>query len=69
MARKWADWEADAVFVDDTGGWGASWIDGLRRLGRQPIGIGFAQAARDPRYFNKRAEMYFEAVRWIRSGG
>ena len=69
MARKWADWEADAVFVDDTGGWGASWIDGRRRLGRQPIGIGFAQAARDPRYFNKRAEMYFEAVRWIRSGG
>jgi phage terminase large subunit len=69
VARKWADWEADAVFVDDTGGWGASWIDGLRRLGRQPIGIGFAQAARDPRYFNKRAEMYFGAVRWIRSGG
>ena len=22
VARKWADWNADAVFVDDTGGWG-----------------------------------------------
>jgi phage terminase large subunit len=69
VARKWADWQADAVFVDDTGGWGASWIDGLRRLGRQPIGVGFASRASDPRYANKRAEMYFDAVRWIRSGG
>ena len=23
VARKWADWKADAVFIDDTGGWGA----------------------------------------------
>ncbi len=69
VARKWADWNADAVFVDDTGGWGASWIDGLRRLGRQPIGIGFASRAADPRYANKRAEMYFDAARWIKGGG
>jgi phage terminase large subunit len=69
VARKWADWNADAVFVDDTGGWGASWIDGLRRLGRQPIGVGFAGRAADPRYANKRAEMYFDAARWIKDGG
>ena len=69
VARKWHDWQADAVFVDDTGGYGASWIDGLNRLGRYPIGIGFASRAYDPRYANKRAEMYFELVRWIRSGG
>ena len=69
VARKWADWNADACFVDDTGGWGASWIDNLRRLGREPIGIGFASAASDPRYDNKRTEMYFEAVQWIKAGG
>jgi hypothetical protein len=69
VARKWQDWNADAVFVDDTGGWGASWIDGLRRLGRQPIGIGFASRSADPRYANKRAEMYFDAARWIKDGG
>ena len=69
VARKWQDWNADAVFVDDTGGWGASWIDGLRRLGRHPIGIGFASRAADPRYANKRAEMYFDAARWIKDGG
>lgn len=69
VARKWADWDADACFVDDTGGWGASWIDNLRRLGREPLGVGFASSANDPRYDNKRTEMYFEAVQWIKAGG
>ncbi|MBS0520534.1 MAG: hypothetical protein JSR90_17695 [Proteobacteria bacterium] len=69
VARKWQDWGADAAFIDDTGGWGASWIDNLRRLGRQPVGIGFASRPNDPRYENKRTEMYFEAVEWIKAGG
>src|SRR5262249_678586 len=42
VARKLQDWKADAVFIDDTGGWGASWIDNLRLLGHTPIGIGFS---------------------------
>lgn len=69
VARKWADWGADAVFIDDTGGFGSSWIDNLRTLGRSPIGVGFASKPNDQRYDNKRAEMYFEAVEWIRRGG
>jgi hypothetical protein len=69
VARKWTDWGADACFVDDTGGFGGSWIDNLRRLGRAPIGIAFSGRANDPRYDNKRTEMYFEAVDWIRRGG
>jgi hypothetical protein len=69
VARKWADWDADAAFIDDTGGFGGSWIDNLRRLGRQPIGVHFAGRPNDPRYDNKRTEMYFEAVEWIRAGG
>jgi hypothetical protein len=40
VARKWEDWQADACFIDDTGGFGSSWIDNLRRLGREPIGLG-----------------------------
>ena len=69
VAAKWRDWPADAVFIDDTGGWGASWIDNLRRLGRSPIGVGFSSSPNDPRYDNKRTEMYFEAIEWIKRGG
>jgi phage terminase large subunit len=29
VARKWQDWQADACFIDDTGGFGSSWIDNL----------------------------------------
>lgn len=69
VARKWRDWSADACFIDDTGGYGASWIDALRQLGRSPIGVQFSGRASDPRYYNKRAEMYFECVEWIKRGG
>jgi hypothetical protein len=69
VARKWQEWGADAVFIDDTGGWGALWIDNLRRIGHQPVGIGFASKPNDPRYDNKRTEMYFEAIEWIKAGG
>ena len=55
--------------MDDTGGFGAGWIDGLRRLGRSPICVGFGAKPNDGRYFNKRAEMAFECVQWIRRGG
>ena len=68
--REWRDWNADACFVDGTGGFGSSWIDALLRLGRSPISVQFAgQAHKHGLYFNKRAEMYLEAVQWIRRGG
>lgn len=69
VARKWADWQADACFIDDTGGWGAAWIDALRRLGRSPIGVQFSGAPHDRRYLNKRAEIYFALADWIKGGG
>lgn len=68
VARKWLDWEADACFVDDTGGFGSGWIDNLVGLGHKPIGIHFASRASDPRYHNKRAEMAFDTVEWIKGG-
>lgn len=70
VARRWAEWNADAVFIDDTGGFGSSWIDHLGLLGRRPIGIHFNGKAYDKaRYENKRAEMYLSMVEWIRAGG
>jgi hypothetical protein len=70
VAREWTDFGAQAAFVDATGGAGAGWVDGLLLLGRSPVGVQFAgQAHEDSRYANKRAEMYFEAVQWIKRGG
>lgn len=69
VARVWGDWDVNAVFVDNTGGYGAGWIDQLRNLGRQPIGVGFAEMPEDKRYYNRRAEMYFRTAQWIKDGG
>lgn len=70
VARMWEDWGVNACFVDNTGGFGASWIDCLTLLNRTAIPVGFAEQARDPkRYFNRRTEMYFDAAQWIKNGG
>lgn len=70
VARMWDDMEVDGCFVDATGGFGSSWIDQLGVLGKTPIGITFSsQAAKNMRYENKRTEMYFETVEWIKKGG
>lgn len=69
VARTWDQWQADAVFVDNTGGYGAGWIDQLRVMNREAIGIGFAERAVDSRYFNRRAEMYFNLRDWVKAGG
>lgn len=70
VARKWQDWQADACFIDSTGGFGASWIDQLRALSFAPIGVHFSISAGDKqRYANKRAEMYFLCAQWIKEGG
>lgn len=69
VAQKIQDFDVDATFIDNTGGFGGSWIDQLRALGRHPIGIHFAGKANDPRYYNKRAEMWFLMAQWVKEGG
>jgi hypothetical protein len=69
VAQKWIDWDANAVFVDNTGGYGAAWISHLRLMQRFPVGVGFAQAPNDEQFFNKRAEIYFLGAQWIKDGG
>lgn len=69
VARTWADWDVDAVFIDNTGGFGSSWIDQLSNLNRAAIPVGFSESAQDKRYFNRRAEMYFRTAEWIKGGG
>jgi phage terminase large subunit len=70
VTRHWSEFSADGCFIDATGGFGWGWIDQLRQLGRSPIAIQFSSEAHNKdRFFNKRAEMYFDAVEWIRRGG
>lgn len=69
VARVWQDWDVNACFVDNTGGFGAGWVDQLRLLNRQAIPVGFAEKAEDKRYYNRRAEMYFRMAQWVKNGG
>lgn len=69
VSKKWQEWDVDACFVDNTGGFGSGWVDNLNRLGFAPIGVHFNEKSGDPRFFNKRTEMIFMLVEWIRKGG
>lgn len=69
VSRKWEEWDAHACFVDNTGGFGAGWIDQLRVLRRNPIGIHFASKASTLQFVNKRAEMLWTACQWVKEGG
>lgn len=61
--------QADAMLVDETGGYGAGVIDAMRQLGHDVIGVQFGSRPSDYRYFNKRSEMYFEMAKWVKAGG
>jgi phage terminase large subunit len=69
VAQKKFEWQSDAEFIDNTGGFGGGWIDQLEKLGHTPVGVHFAGKASDPRYANKRAEMWFLMAEWIKAGG
>lgn len=59
----------DATLIDATGGYGVGVVDALRAMGRSCIEVYFSGKAADPRYFNKRAEMYFLLAVWLKKGG
>ena len=69
IAKAFDKWDADIIFVDDTGGWGSGIIDDLHMGGYPVVAVNFAGKAIDPRYKNRRAEMYFEAAEWVKDGG
>lgn len=61
--------EADACFVDATGGYGAGVIDTMRSTHHDAVEVYFNGRPMDTRYFNKRSEMYFEMAKWVKAGG
>lgn len=62
-------WHQELEFVDGTGGFGGGVIDNLLTAGHSPIEVQFSGKAIDPRYYNKRAEMWFMMAEWIKRGG
>jgi phage terminase large subunit len=68
LAAK-ARWGAETVLFDATGGWAAGAVDVLRAGGEFPIDIQFHAPADDPRYANRRAELWFAMAKWVQEGG
>jgi hypothetical protein len=63
-------WGGDVeLFVDDTGHWGHGVIDCLITAGQSPMGLQYHAPSIDPRYRNRRAEMWFAMAEWIKRGG
>lgn len=62
-------WESEMEFIDDSGHWGHGVIDNLIASGESPVAVLFEDKAVDPRYANKRAEMWLEMAEWIKRGG
>lgn len=61
-------WGAEVTLVDDTGHWGHGVIDGLRTAGQAVVGVNYAGKAIDPRYKNRRAEMWLQMANAIKGG-
>lgn len=62
-------WHYELEFVDDTGGFGSGVIDWLLVAGSSPQAVNFSGKATNPRFYNKRAEMYWDMAEWIKRGG
>lgn len=61
-------WKSEMEFVDDTGHWGHGVIDQLRVAGCRPHAVVFHAPALNPRYKNRRAEMWIEMSEAIKGG-
>lgn len=69
LASK-AKWQSEMEFIDGTGGYGAGVIDYMRNNGHVANEVIFSGKSLEPkRYFNKRAEIWFKMIEWIKAGG
>jgi hypothetical protein len=61
------EWQPDAVFID--AGRGEGVIDRLRQLGHECIEVNFGGKPDNPRFSNKRTEIWNAMAEWLRQGG
>ena len=67
VAEVYQDWKADALFID--AGRGEGVIDRLRQLGYAVTSVDFGGSPTNPRYANKRSEMWDTMKKWLEEGG
>lgn len=63
------DWKADGTIVDGTGGYGSGVIDALSVMNRYAHDCQFAGEPNNKKFYNKRAEIWWDMAEWIKSGG
>lgn len=69
VAKAKKDWGSEIEAFDGTGGFASGAIDAMLQAGHAPMEINFSGKAIDPRYFNKRSEMWFLMAEWVKRGG
>ena len=62
-------WGSEVEFYDGSGGYAAGVVDAMIQAGHSPMEVQFAGIPDDDRYHNKRAEMWFRMIEWIKRGG
>ncbi len=69
IATLMETWVADAVEVDATGGFGDGVVDSLGRMGITALRVLFSSKPINPKFYNKRSEIIWNLVEWIKAGG
>lgn len=62
-------WGSELQLIDNTGHWGHGVVDQLTVAKVPIIPVVFHAEAIDPRYRNRRAEMWIKMAEWIKTGG
>lgn len=62
-------WGSEVECIDGTGGYGSGVVDSMIQAGQTPLEINFAGKSISPKYANKRSEMWFLMIEWIKRGG
>jgi hypothetical protein len=67
VAHHASEWQPDAIFID--AGRGEGVIDRLGQLGFSVIPVDFGGRANNPRFANRRCEMWWAMKEWLEAGG
>lgn len=68
VIRAKQKWHSELELIDSTGGWGMSAIDQMHAAGYTPIGVEYHTPALNPKYKNRRVEMWMQMAQGVKKG-